>query len=339
MSSYAMLANALKVHDLIFNYRRGKLTKPDIANKLEISEKQVTKAIDFLKVMGYPAQYDEANERWHYDWSPEQPLTVLSDLTDKLLPRLKEFPESEFAVLLMLQHGLQMLQGTRLYRKAKQFVDLLNDDRLSVLREQVKGMFTYQTRPAQLIDSECFAEVASAVYERQQITFMYQKPEDRQPASRTVDPHHLVYSDEIWHLMGWDTMRNAIRTFSLARMQGVHRTGVRCNPMRGGRAVKDEQLEHAFKMIGKGGKEPPYKVRLRFDAYSSAIVREKLWHTSQEITLLEDGCSEVSFDIASLTEIESWVMGWCNHCEVLEPPELVERVRQSAIAILAKYDC
>jgi predicted DNA-binding transcriptional regulator YafY len=32
-------------------------------------------------------------------------------------------------------------------------------------------------------------------------------------------------------------------------------------------------------------------------------------------------------------------MEWCNHCEVLEPPELVERVRQSALTILAEYDC
>ena len=332
-----MLANALKVHDLIFNYRRGKLTKPDIANKLEISEKQVTKAIEFLKVMGYPAQYDEANERWHYNWSPEQPLTILSNLTDKLLPRLKEFPESEFAVLLMLQHGLQMLKGTRLYGEAKQFVDLLNDNRLSVLRAQVSSMFTYQTRPAQLIDSECFADVASAIYERQQIRFMYQKPEDREPAARTVDPHHLIYSDEIWHVMGWDQMRNEVRTFSLTRMQGVQRTGAQFEPMP--KAVFDEQLEHAFKMIGKGGKQPPHKVRLRFDAYASAMVREKRWHISQEITSFPDGRSEVSFEIASLTEIESWVMGWCNHCEVLEPPELVERVRQSALAILAKYDC
>jgi proteasome accessory factor B len=337
MSSYAMLANALKVHDLIFNYRRGKLTKPDIANKLEISEKQITKAIEFLKVMGYPAQYDEANERWHYDWSPEQPLTILSDLTDKLLPRLKEFPESEFAILLMLQHGLQMLKGTRLYGEAKQFVDLLNDNRLSVLRAQVSGMFTYQTRPAQLIDSECFADVVSSIYERQQIRFMYQKPEDREPAARTVDPHHLIYSDEIWHVMGWDQMRNEVRTFSLTRMQGVQRTGAQFEPMP--KAVFDEQLEHAFKMIGKGGKQPPHKVRLRFDAYASAMVREKRWHISQEITSFPDGGSEVSFEIASLTEMERWVMSWCNHCEVLEPPELVERVRQSAIAILAKYDC
>ena len=337
MSSYTLIANALNVHELIFNHRRGELTKPDLAEKLEISEKQVTKDIEFLKVMGYPAQYDEATKRWHYNWSPEKPLTILSNLTDKLLPRLKEFPESEFAVVLMLQHGLQMLKGTRLYGEAKQFVDLLNDDRLSMLRSQVSSMFTYQTRPAQLIDSESFADAACAIYERQQITFMYQKPEDSEPAARTVDPHHLVYSDEIWQLMGWDQMRNAVRTFSLTRMQRVRRTGVQCNPMRMGRAVIAEQLEHAFKMIGKGGKEPPHKVRLRFDAYASAMVREKLWHTSQEITPYPDGGSEVRFEVASLTEMERWVMSWCNHCEVLEPPELVERVRQSALAVLAKY--
>ena len=131
-------------------------------------------------------------------------------------------------------------------------------------------------------------------------------------------------------------MRNAVRTFSLTRMQGVQRTGVQFEPMP--KAVFDEQLEHAFKMIGKGGKTPPHKVRLRFDAFASAMVREKLWHTSQEITPFPDGGSEVSFEIASLTEMERWVMSWGTHCEVIEPSELVERVRQSALAILAKYE-
>ncbi len=334
MSSYTLIANALKIHQLIFNRRDGEsLTKPGMAEQLEISEKQVASAMDFLNGMGYPAAYDEKSHSWFYDWTPADRHALLAD---ELIPKLKAFPKADFSILLMLHHGLEFLKGTRLYTDAKQFSDLFNDDRLSMLNTQVRSMFSYQSRPAQLLDDECFEAVASAIYAREGITFHYQKPEDREPMVRNVEPHHLTCSDEMWYLMGWDKTRDAMRTFALTRMQKVKRTGTSFHPLP--KATIDEQLEHAFKMVGKGGKTLPHRVRLRFDAFASALVRERRWHTSQEITPLPDGCSEVSLEVASLTEVERWVLSWGGNCQVLEPAELVERVCKGARAILSKYE-
>jgi predicted DNA-binding transcriptional regulator YafY len=127
-----------------------------------------------------------------------------------------------------------------------------------------------------------------------------------------------------------------MRTFALTRMQQVKQTGGLVEPLP--EQVIDEQLEHAFKMVGKGDNAPPYQVILRFDAFASALVRERRWHSSQEITPLSDGCSEVSFEVASLTEIERWVLSWGNNCQVISPKELLERVCKGARDILSKYN-
>ncbi len=38
--------------------------------------------------------------------------------------------------------------------------------------------------------------------------------------------------------------------------------------------------------------------------------------------------------LSSLAEVERWVLGWAGNAKVLQPPELAEKVRQSAEAIL-----
>jgi proteasome accessory factor B len=332
MSSYRLIANALHVHDLLLNHRYGELTKPAIAEQLGISEKQVTKALDFLKVMGYPAAYDEDDRRWFYDWTQYDRHAVIKEA---LTPRLGELPKADLGILLMLQRGRELLRNTPLFAEANRFIKaLLDDDRLAIINHQLRDMFSYQSRPVRL-DADCFDAVTSAVYKRRQITFLYQKPEDTEPALRRVDPHHMTCCEEMWSVMGWDKDRNAIRTFALTRMKDVEETGETFDALP--RMLFEEQLEHAFLMVGKGGTVPPQRVRLRFSPPAAAQVKEKQWHISQEVTDLEGGQCEVALELASLSEVERWVLSWGKACTVLEPAELIERVREGARAILANH--
>jgi predicted DNA-binding transcriptional regulator YafY len=50
-----------------------------------------------------------------------------------------------------------------------------------------------------------------------------------------------------------------------------------------------------------------------------------------------DGGVEMKLRLGSLLEIERWILGWGGTATVLQPPELVEAVRASATAILARY--
>ncbi len=331
MSSYRLIANALHIHELILNRRIVRLTKPRIAKKLGVSEKQVTNAIDFLKVMGYPAVYDERTKCWSYDWENYDRRCVVEDV---LAPRLEKLPKADLGILLMLQRGREFLRNTPLFVEAERFLNLLEDDRLSVVRHQLRDLFSYQSRPVNQ-DGACFEAVAAAVYERKQIVFSYRKPEEKTPSERRVDPHHMTCCDEMWYLLGWDHGRGEIRTFALPRMKGVRRTGETFEPLP--REQIDAQLEHAFRMVGKGGRLPPQVVRLRFSPAAAVRVKERRWHVSQEVQELPGGECEVILELASFSEVERWVLGWGADCTVVAPPELVKRVRESALAIVSRY--
>ena len=76
--------------------------------------------------------------------------------------------------------------------------------------------------------------------------------------------------------------------------------------------------------------EGRYEVVIRFDGEVADYIREKRWHASQKLRGLPKGGLELKLKLSSLKEIERWILGWAGHAVVLEPPELVDRVRAAA---------
>jgi proteasome accessory factor B len=48
-------------------------------------------------------------------------------------------------------------------------------------------------------------------------------------------------------------------------------------------------------------------------------------------------CGELRIWLGALAEVERWVLGWGAAAEVLEPPELRERMHAAAAALEATY--
>jgi len=72
----------------------------------------------------------------------------------------------------------------------------------------------------------------------------------------------------------------------------------------------------------------PVEVRLRFYPPAAARVTESTWHPSQRLRPLPDGSLEMSVTVAGTVEITSWILGWGETVEVLEPPELRGRIAE-----------
>jgi predicted DNA-binding transcriptional regulator YafY len=75
-------------------------------------------------------------------------------------------------------------------------------------------------------------------------------------------------------------------------------------------------------------------VVIRFNEEVADYIREKKWHSSQQLLELKDGGLELRMKLSSLAEVQRWVLGWGGHAAVIQPPELVESVRKAARAIL-----
>jgi len=69
-----------------------------------------------------------------------------------------------------------------------------------------------------------------------------------------------------------------------------------------------------------------YSVAVRFDSQQAPYIRERSWHSSQQIEELPGGALIVRFQTSGLGEIARWVLQYGARAEVLAPPELRETV-------------
>jgi len=132
------------------------------------------------------------------------------------------------------------------------------------------------------------------------------------------------------YIIGHCTPPNKLRTLKLERIERAE-------------LLKDEPFDLPMDFDGPGllkkawvvmfGEQEPIMVRLRFTSRVVTRLKETLWHPTQHIQDTAQGC-EMTLRISHTREIENWIRGWGPDCEVLEPPELrnriIEDLRRSA---------
>jgi predicted DNA-binding transcriptional regulator YafY len=120
-------------------------------------------------------------------------------------------------------------------------------------------------------------------------------------------------------VIGFDHLRQAIRTFKVERLQRVEVTDERFEVPAG---FDPYQYLHNAWGINWGSGET-VEVRLKFPPGRVAQrVKESEWHISQQIKDLPDGGCIMSIWVGATLEMKPWIRQWGTDCEVLEPPEL-----------------
>lgn len=66
------------------------------------------------------------------------------------------------------------------------------------------------------------------------------------------------------------------------------------------------------------------------------LVRERIWHPSQNLQELADRGLELTLQLSSLHEIEPWFLSWGEHVRVLGPAELKKRI---AVRLASALSC
>ena len=70
---------------------------------------------------------------------------------------------------------------------------------------------------------------------------------------------------------------------------------------------------------------PRTRVRIRFDTKVARFVQRRQWHPTQKIKRV-DGGIELTMEVAGTLELLSWVLGFGDKAEVLEPESLREEI-------------
>jgi proteasome accessory factor B len=146
-----------------------------------------------------------------------------------------------------------------------------------------------------------------------------------------LEPYTLLVYKKGLYLVGKSRFHQGIRTFSLDEFGEVEW-------MKGQRfdypdSYHPSQIgEGAFGLIGG----PRTRVRIFFSQKVGRFVRRRRWHPTQSIRNVEGGI-ELLLDVSGTTELSSWILGFGDQAEVLEPESLREAVAAELARASKRY--
>lgn len=134
--------------------------------------------------------------------------------------------------------------------------------------------------------------------------------------SRVVDPYRLDLARGRWYLGGYDHLREAERLYRVDRIEGDAEVldGPSFDPPTTdvpGRPLNAWEL----------GEGDPIVARVRVDAPQAAWVVQALG-ADAVVEAPDDGSVIVQLDVTNVAAFRTFVLGFLEHAEVLEPPDL-----------------
>jgi predicted DNA-binding transcriptional regulator YafY len=134
-----------------------------------------------------------------------------------------------------------------------------------------------------------------------------------------IEPSGIGYA---CYVIGYDEMRQAIRTFKVERIYEARLTD---EPFTIPESFDPQSLlASAWGVIWRDAGE--IEVTLCFAPSVVRRVKESTWHHSQRIEDLPDGSCLFTVMIGSTQEVKPWIRGWGAAVEVLSPPEFREEM-------------
>lgn len=95
-----------------------------------------------------------------------------------------------------------------------------------------------------------------------------------------------------------------------------------------------ENSEGAFGWCDGG---PVFEAKIRFKKEVAAYVTSRTWSNKQKVEYLENGDFILTMSVRSRNELVSWVLGFEDRAELLEPQELRQRIADTAAKLVDIY--
>ncbi|MCX5014748.1 YafY family transcriptional regulator [Streptomyces sp. NBC_00555] len=303
-------ARLLRLLSLLQAHREW--TGADLAGRLGVTPRTVRRDVDRLRELGYPVNASPGTGGgYQLGAGAELPPLLLDD-------------DEAVAVAVGLRtaagNGVEGIgeASVRALAKLEQVLPSRLRRRVSALNEFTVPMLRGAERST--VDPSVLTELAAVCRDTERLRFGYRDHEGN-VTRRTVEPHRLVCTERRWYLVAWDLDREDWRTFRADRIEPALPHGPRFTP-------RKPPAEDLAAYVSQGVAQRAYAaravVRLKASAQEAARIIGPSYGALEPVDgqscLLRTGA--VSLDVLV---IHIMLLG-CEF-EVVEPPELTDRIR------------
>ena len=321
MAGRQQLERILRIDQLI---RSGQYPSPDqLAEDLEVSRRVIFFDRQFMiDRLHAPIKFDRRRGGWYY-----------TDAT-WMLPSTMVTEGELLAFLLATEVALQSV-GSDLQVPLLSAVEKISQSLQGPVQIDLESLRAHCSfaRPVGLsVQPALLAQVLTALREQQSLQIEYHGADRNQRTRRIINPYELRHVGGDWHLLAFDHLRQAMRTFNLGR--------VKVSELLAQRFERDPEFNaeewRRSLFLGESG-DGLMDVAVRFEANQAVFMRERQWHETQTIEELPDGGIVLRFQTGSWGEVVRWIMQYGSHAIVLEPEELREEITCEVQRMAAYY--
>ena len=315
------LHRVLKIITLLQGRRQ--LRPDDLARELEVSKRTIYRDMNMLELAGIPFYFDHDHGGYciHQTfWLPPINLNIEEALSLIALARQTAHDE-----------GVPMMTpAIDAARKIESQLPLSIRSAVGHLSEGISIRRGRIARHEHL--APVYETLRKALAGRRPVSIRYISFHDRKQLPITLEPYWLVFHDRAWYVIGHSREHGEVRTLKLGRIaQAETLADQQFDPPK---MTLEDHLGLAWRFIR--GKQR-YDISLRFEPLVAANVAEVQWHSTQKVQWQDDGRIVYDVTVEGLDEIVWWILGYGDQVEVLHPPELRQRIRQTAAKMASRH--
>lgn len=295
----------------------------ELAVKHGISERSVYRYLKELKVMGFvlhPVDNEEGDMRKRalapLTFTGAEALAFVAACQSLLSQQGIPFCSSLKTALQKVEGALCSWEDKRTYLRMQSHFTYLN----ATLRDHTPWQDIIET-------------INTSIRRNRTITAIYDSFSADEVTERLMDPYDLFFRDGNLYLAAYCHKRQSVCNFRIDRFKGIKSVN--------GQFVRD----HSFNLkefLGSSWRvwHGSQKATVKFIVYppASRFFRESTYHDSQKTEELEGGQVLCSLTVYITPEIKSWLLSWGKQIKLLEPLELVEKIKDELRESLIVYE-
>lgn len=295
-----------------------------LAKKIEVSSRTIQRDIEYMKDMyNAPIEYDYQKNGYYY---------TESSFYIKSVP----LSEGELFSVALFDQLLEQYRNTPLendLRSVFKKIEMSLPNNITFDSSFLQSQTTFIPDQIGMINPQNFETVFSALKNRHVLKFKYRPLQKTTWMEREINPLHAVCQKGNWYILGFCHDKQDIRVFNFSRMKDVVETKETFDFPSNFAPEKyfDKEIGIWLSATKK------YTVELLISAEIGTFALERSWNKNQKIEQRDDGSVWVSFETTQLPEVKRWVLGQGKTVKVLNPPELIEQIKDELAVVLRMY--
>lgn len=162
--------------------------------------------------------------------------------------------------------------------------------------------------------------VAEAWVTQKRLRVLYRSLQAAEAGERVIEPYYIepAAPEHDSYIIAYCHLRKEIRTFKMSRIEGAELTS---EPYIIPPDFDANEFFSSSWRVIVGGEVETVTLKI-IDPEIMRIMEETLWHPSQVLKMHKDGSMRMTLRVAATVDFYSWILGWGEKIEVLEPKEL-----------------